>query len=90
MTFNEAQIAAKRLAGDDATICLAVNVWLGRQAHTWYSINAFYGQNVCEGGYGASWDTAMEELTRKWNARPITGTVESVDVAAMEAARVTV
>jgi hypothetical protein len=89
MTFNEAQIAAKRLAGN-ATICLTVNVWMGGPSHTEYGVTAFYAPTECECGYGASWESAMEELTRKWNARAITGTVESVDVAAMEAVRVTV
>ena len=90
MTFDEAQIAAKRLAGDDATICLSLSVWLGAQKQTDYSVTAFYAPTGCECGYGKSWESAMESLTQKWNARAGTGAVESVDVAAMEAVRVTV
>jgi hypothetical protein len=83
MTFTEAQIAAKRLAGDNATICFGISVWVGETPLNAYSISAFYGSGECEGGYGDSWEAAMADLTRKWNARTITATVESADVAAM-------
>ena len=85
MTFQEAQIAAKRLAGDNADICLTIDVWMGAQPHNNYSVSAFYADRKCEGGYGRSWDSAIEDLTRKWNARTVSATVESADVAAMEA-----
>ena len=86
MTFQEAQIAAKRLAGDNVDICLTLNVWLGPMKRTDYSEAAFYSPIGCEGGYGDSWDSAIAELTRKWNARTVTASVESADVAEMEAA----